>query len=193
MPKKTIIISAFGGPGSGKTTASFHVACELKKLNYVVEYVPEYSKELVWDKNWDLLDGSYEHQKEILRVQKHRLDRLIGQVDFIVTDAPLINNTIYLNNCPEKEEHAKYVLKLFNEYNNFIFVVARDTSKYEQEGRIQNLEEAIEKDKEIKRLLDDAGLYYGAYDHRHLDVVVKNAIKTYKRVNKSNQDNTNNE
>jgi hypothetical protein len=150
----------------------------------VVEYVPEYSKELVWDKDWELLDGSYEHQKEILRVQKHRLDRLVGQVDFIVTDAPLINNTIYLNDCPEKKEHAKHVMRLFKSYTNFICVVARDASKYEQEGRIQNLEEAIEKDNEIKELLDKAGLFYGVYDHKHLDVIVRNAIQTYNRFNK---------
>jgi predicted ATPase len=184
MSNRTIVVNAFGGPGSGKTTACFHIACELKKKGYVVEYVPEYSKELVWDKNWDLLDGSYEHQIEILKVQKHRLDRLIDQVDFIVTDAPLINNTIYLNDCPEKKEHAKYVLKLFKSYNNFICLVVRDASKYEQEGRLQNLNEAIEKDNEIKKLLDDAKLYYGTYDHKHLDVIVRNAIQTYNRLNK---------
>ena len=183
MQKKTIVVSAFGGAGVGKTTACFHIACELKKRDYVVEYVPEYSKELVWDKNWELLDGSYEHQLQILKEQKHRLDRLIGQVDFIVTDAPLLNNIIYLNDCPEKEEHKKYLLKLFKKYNNFIFVVERDASKYEQEGRIQNLEEAVEKDIEIKKLLDDAKLYYGTYDHRHLDVIVRNVIQTYNRIN----------
>jgi hypothetical protein len=184
MSKKTIVISAMGGAGVGKTTACFHIACELKKKDYVVEYVPEYSKELVWDKNWDLLDGSYEHQKQILDVQKHRLDRLIGQVDFVVTDAPLINNTIYLNDCPEKEEHAAHVMSLFKSYNNFVFIVERDASKYEQEGRIQNLEGAIEKDNEIKKLLDDAKIYYGKYDHKHLDVIVRNAIQTYNRLNK---------
>lgn len=184
MPKKTIVISAMGGAGVGKTTACFHIACELKKRDYVVEYVPEYSKELVWDKNWELLDGSYEHQLQILEEQKHRLDRLIGQVDFIVTDAPLLNNSVYLKDCPQKVDHGKYLLELFKAYNNFVFVVERDKSKYEQEGRIQSLEEAIEKDEEIKQLLNNAGIYYGKYDHKHLDVIVRNAIQTYNRINK---------
>jgi hypothetical protein len=182
--RKTIVISAMGGAGVGKTTACFHIACELKKKDYVVEYVPEYSKELVWEKNWELLDGSYEHQKEILEVQKHRLDRLVGQVDFIVTDAPLLNNSIYLNDCPEKEGHKNYLLELFNEYNNFIFVVKRDETKYEQEGRIQNLEEAMKKDNETIRMLKENGLYFGTYDHEHLDTIVNNAITTYKRLNR---------
>jgi hypothetical protein len=185
MPeRKTVVISAMGGAGCGKTTACFHIACELKKKDYVVEYVPEYSKELVWEKNWELLDGSYEHQKEILAVQKHRIDRLIGQVDFIVTDAPLLNNSIYLKDCPEKEEHKKYLLELFNEYNNFICVVKRDSSQYEQEGRIQTLEESIEIDKDIEKMLKNNKLYFGVYDHAHLDTIVSNAITTYKRVNK---------
>ena len=29
--RNTIVINAFGGPGSGKTTACFQIACELKK------------------------------------------------------------------------------------------------------------------------------------------------------------------
>lgn len=184
MERKTVVISAMGGAGVGKTTACFHIACALKKKDYVVEYVPEYSKELVWDENWELLDGSYEHQKEILKEQKRRLDRLVGKVDFIVTDAPLLNNSIYLKDCPEKEDHKKYLLELFNEYDNFIFVVERDMSKYEQEGRIQTFEESVAIDGDIEKMLKDNKLYFGKYDHEHLDTVVKNAITTYKRINR---------
>ena len=143
--------------------------------------MPEYSKELVWDENWDLLDGSYDHQKKILAEQKRRIDRLIGKVDFVVTDAPILFNIIYLNNCDEKEAHMKHLLTVFNQYDNFNFFVRRDENEFESEGRIQNLEESKEKDAEILNLLKINKLYYGQYTHNNLGYIVQNAITTHKR------------
>ena len=70
------------------------------------EYVQEYAKELVWDKNFEMLDGSEKNQKIILAEQQKRMDKLMGKVDFIVTDAPLLLNTIYLNS-PDKTAYTK--------------------------------------------------------------------------------------
>lgn len=185
--KNTIIVNAFGGPGSGKTTACFYVACELKKKGYVVEYVPEYSKELVWEENWELLDGSYEHQKQILAEQKRRIDRLIGRVDFIVTDAPLLFNIIYLNDCSEKSQHMSNLLNVFNQYSNFNFFVKRDEQDFEETGRIHNFEESKQKDDEILSLLKNNKLYYGQYTHKNLGYIVQNAIITRNKVESKNK------
>ena len=94
---KTIVINAFGGPGSGKTTACLDITSMLKKRGFKAEYVQKYAKELIWDKNFEMLDGSEKNQKIILKEQQKRMDKLMGKVDFIVTDAPLLLNTIYLN------------------------------------------------------------------------------------------------
>lgn len=56
--RTTIVINAFGGPGSGKTTSCMNICAELKKQGFNAEYVQEYAKELVYDKNFELLDGS---------------------------------------------------------------------------------------------------------------------------------------
>lgn len=94
----SLVVNAFGGPGAGKSTACFHIVEELKKMGYVTEYVSEYAKDLVWDENFQLLVGTEVHQLEILKEQLHRLDRLYGKVDFIVTDASiLLNATIIAN------------------------------------------------------------------------------------------------
>lgn len=182
--KETVVINAFGGPGSGKTTACFYIACELKKKGYVVEYVPEYSKELVWDENWELLDGSLEHQKEILKEQKGRIDRLIGKVDFVVTDAPILFNIIYLSEEDKKAAHMQHLLNLFKEYHNFNLFVKRDDEKFETEGRIQNLEESKQKDEEILSLLKDNRLFYGQYSHKSLNYIIPNVITTHTKVQK---------
>lgn len=182
--RNTIVINAFGGPGSGKTTACFQIACELKKKGYVVEYVPEYAKELVWDQNCELLDGSFTHQNQVLNEQKRRIDRLVGKVDFIVTDAPLLFNIIYLNASDSiRKLHLSNLLKIFKSYNNFNFFVKRDEEKFEEEGRMQNLEESRQKDQEIMSLLQDNDIYCGKYSHRNVSYIANNAINTLRKLN----------
>jgi len=46
MPE-TLVVNFFAVAGAGKTTCAWEVAAELKKINIVTEYVPEYAKELV--------------------------------------------------------------------------------------------------------------------------------------------------
>lgn len=181
----TVVINAFGGAGAGKSTACLHIVAELKKRGYVAEYVSEYAKDLVWDKDFAMLDGSLKNQSLILQEQIKRVDRLIGEVQFAVTDSPILLNGVYLKDCPEKPQYCADILEKFNSYNNFNFVVKRDTSKYEQEGRIHSLEESIAVDNEVETLLKNNNLYFGTYDHAHLDTVVNNAIKTHQRIEKS--------
>lgn len=175
----TVVINAFGGPGAGKSTASLGIAEELKKLGYIAEYVPEYSKELVWDEDWQMLDGSAEHQFAILEEQMRRMDRLAGKVDFIVTDAPILLNRVY--NKELTPNYDKMLRELYNQYDNFNFVVQRDTKAFEKEGRIHDLQESLQKDKEIRRMLDQYGLYYGVYNHSSVNKVISNAVKTHQQ------------
>lgn len=180
--RNTIVINAFAGAGAGKTTACLEICEKLKKLGYVTEYVQEYAKELVWDNNMEMLDGSEEHQFEILKEQMKRQDRLIGKVDFCVTDSPLLLNGIY--NKQLTPEYNTMIHSLFRDYNNFSFFVKRDTQNFEQKGRIHNLAESIEIDKEVTSMLKKANIYFGTYTHATIEQVISNAITTYNRCNK---------
>ena len=180
--RTTIVINAFGGPGSGKTTSCMNICAELKKQGFNAEYVQEYAKELVYDKNFEILDGSKEHQFEILKEQVHRMDRLIGKTDFIVTDSPILLNTVY--NQQLTPEYERMVSELSGQYQNFSFFMKRDDSQFQTEGRIHDLQESKQKDKEIKSLLKKHKVYYGTYDHETVDVVVQNAIANFRRLQK---------
>ncbi len=181
---KTIVVNMFAGPGAGKTTCAWQIASELKKRGYVTEYVPEYAKELVWDKNFDLLDGTLEHQKQLLEEQSHRLDRLVGQVDFIVTDSPVLLNAIYYTGSPEeKKGYTDEVYKRFASYNNFSVFIQRGKS-FEQAGRIHDLEQSLKIDQQIEDMLHDYNIYYGTYTYETVRLVTDNCIKTHNRVNR---------
>lgn len=178
--KDTVVVNAFGGAGAGKTTACLGIVEELKKRGYVAEYVQEYAKDLVWEENWEQLDGTEKHQYEILREQMHRMDRLYGKVDFIVTDAPILLNRVYNNELTP--EYKDMLYRLHRQYDNFNFVVERNEHSFEKEGRMQDLAGSIQKDNEIKEMLKEYGLYFGIYDHKRIPLVINNSITTLKRI-----------
>lgn len=180
--KTPIVINAYGGPGAGKSTACMDICSELKKRGYDAEYVQEYAKELVYEKNFEMLDGSPENQFKVLKEQTRRLDRLYeSNVDFIVTDSPILLNTVY--NKRLTPEYSEAVKELYDQYINFSFFMERDTSHFQQEGRIHNLEESIQKDGEIRQLLKDNGIYYGVYHHDTVNIIIDNAVSTFERIN----------
>lgn len=180
--KHTIVINAFAGPGAGKTTSCLEVAEKLKKQGFVTEYVQEYAKELVYDNNLIMLDGHYEHQFAILNEQMKRINRLYGKVDFIVTDSPILLNNTYLNEDKNTEVYLAYsdsVNKLYGLYNNFNYFVERDTSVFEKEGRIHNLEQSIAIDNELKNMLHNNQIDFDVYTHATIDNIVRDSTIIY--------------
>lgn len=165
--KKALIVNLYGGPGAGKSTTALQLVAELKKQGLHAEYVSEVAKDLVYAKAFDILDGSLENQKKILNEQKNRLDMIAGNVDVAVTDSPLLLNTVYLKE--QNEEHLSNVLSQYNEYNNFNILISRDTSvPFENEGRIHNLEESMEKDREILSLLESSNTRFERFDRDNI-------------------------
>lgn len=185
--KLPIVINGYGGPGAGKSTACLEITAALKKEGYNAEYVQEYAKELVYEKDMEMLDGSPEHQYEILKEQTRRMDRLYDQVDFIVTDSPILLNEIY--NKELTPEYESLVNELQGEYINYSFFIERDASNFEEEGRIHNLTESIEKDNEIKDMLQKNEIKYKTYNHENVNEIVNDAIDFYEKINegKSNE------
>lgn len=180
--KHTIVINAFAGPGAGKTTSCLEVAEKLKKQGFVTEYVQEYAKEPVYDNNLIMLDGHYEHQFAILNEQMKRINRLYGKVDFIVTDSPILLNNTYLNEDKNTEVYLAYsdsVNKLYGLYNNFNYFVERDTSVFEKEGRIHNLEQSIAIDNELKNMLHNNQIDFDVYTHATIDNIVRDSTIIY--------------
>ena len=184
--RRTIIVNAFAGPGAGKTTAAWDIAANLKKRDIETEYVSEYAKELVWDGRADMLGGTIKNQALVYEEQKRRIDRLLGKVDVIVTDSPIILSAIYIKpELNEPEEYKKFQQKLvreFKKYDNFNFFINRDKKNYQQAGRIHNLEEAIQIDEDIKRFLDKNNIYYGTYYHSHMKLIADNIERHLKKV-----------
>ena len=177
--KETLLVNFFAGPGAGKTTCAWEVAAELKKTGVVAEYVPEYAKELVWDDNLALLDGSFASQTALFREQKRRIDRLIGKVDVIVTDSPLLLQVAYIKE--QKAEFEALAASAHDEYNNFNLFINRGKS-FEKEGRIHDLKASQAVDASVKDILHRNEAYFGNYYHQTVPVVGQNILTTLLRL-----------
>lgn len=178
--RETLVINLFAGPGAGKTTCAWEIAEKLKKLGYVVEYVSEYAKELVWDGRTDMLDGSVKNQMVLMYEQKRRIDRLIGKVDFVVTDSPILLSSAYLAVPNSSFNHL--CRDLFNAYNNFSIFIERGET-FEKEGRIHTEEESKGLDCKIRSLLEENEIYFGTYRFDTIDLSIKNMQTTFNRIN----------
>lgn len=165
--KKTIVVNMLAGPGAGKTTSAWAIASALKSKGIIVEYVPEYAKELVWDNKLDLLDGSYQNELNIYNEQKKRIDRLIGKVDVIVTDRPLILSNIYIdkeiNSSEDYKKYIKMVSEDFKSYDNRNFVIKR-SKEYVKAGRMQTEKEARALDTALTSFLDNNNIEYTTFN-----------------------------
>lgn len=90
--KKPLLVEFYGGPSTGKSTTALGLVA-LTKLyldQYAgstmrVEYVSEAAKDDVWASGRLMLDN----QARLLGEQYHRVWRLQGKVDIIVSDSPL--------------------------------------------------------------------------------------------------------
>ncbi len=151
----TKIINLFGGPGTGKSTGAAHIFSQLKMhTNIKVEFVYEYAKKLTYAKRQHHL----KEQDYVYTKQRHDIEALIGQVDYILVDSPLLLSLAYIpNDFPQS--FRLFVLEMWNRYQNINFFLKR-VKPYQLYGRNQKEEEAIALDNKIYGILNTYGNGY---------------------------------
>jgi adenylate kinase family enzyme len=152
--KKTIVLNLFAGPGSGKSTFCASIFAQLKWKGIECEMALEYAKDRVWEGSFNVL----ENQMYVFGKQQHRMFRLKGKVDVIITDSPLLNSVIY--DAGNDEDFRKIILNEHHKYENMNFFIER-AKPYHPKGRLQSEEGAKELDNQILSMLDS---YYIDFD-----------------------------
>lgn len=159
------VICLYGGPGTGKSTTAAGIFYKLKLAGYDAEMNREYVKDWVWEgRNIKSGDQPYLISKQA------RKDRLYmeNNVDFIVTDSPLLLSEVYAKLDPSEGEGFGTVNALISHHHNFSkekgykidhFFLTR-SKDYNPNGRTQTEDEAKELDAMIKQVLDDRGVVY---------------------------------
>ena len=155
-----IVINLFGGPGTGKSTTAAGLFYEMKSRGYKVELVTEFAKDLVYQESYFRLKD----QLMILARQNHKLWVLKDKVDYAIVDSPLLLSQHYYQDNGDYDEKLfkDFVLDTYNRYNNLNILLKRniDEHPYQEYGRSQTLNEAIEIDKSIKNILESVNTDY---------------------------------
>lgn len=176
----TVVVNLFAGPGAGKTTCAWEIASSLKKKGVVTEYVSEVAKEYAWDNDLEMLDGSLKNQRRLLEEQDRRIQRLMGKVEVIVTDSPILLNMTYIKE--QNEDFQNDVLNRFGQQNNFNVFVERGQD-YETAGRIHDYADAVRIDSNIENLLQNNKFYYKKYPHAQIKRCTNNIYNYVQRAN----------
>lgn len=148
--RKQKVVNLFGGPGAGKSTMAAALFAELKFAGVNCELVQEYTKE----NEWEGRTGKIRQAQDYIFAKQHfRLSRLIGEVDVIITDAPLMLSQIYM---PQDylPSLSSVVLEAHRRFDNLNLFVER-TKAYQNEGRSQTYDQAVGLDGDIREMLSD--------------------------------------
>lgn len=148
----TTYINILGGPGVGKSTIAAELFARFKKQGKSVELVTEFVKDLVWENRTETL----QIQPYVSMKQFRNLARLKGKVDYVITDSPLIKDSVYARLYAPDLPQAYHDL-LFNLHSSLgdsINILLFREHEYDTEGRYQTELEAKSIDKQIKFMLE---------------------------------------
>lgn len=166
-------ICLYGGPGCGKSTTAAGVFHQLKVRGYNVEHVPEYIKDWAYEGR---VPKSFQ-QNYIFAKQMNREDVLFPHVDLIVTDSPLLMNTVYSKkyNFEGWSLLVQMAMLWEKHFPGLHLFLDRKNIAYRQEGRYQDEDGAHEMDRLIREMLDEH-LDYDCVDAYDLDAIVDHVV-----------------
>ncbi len=167
----TTVINLFGGPGIGKSSVAAILYGELKTRGFSTELCREYAKYWAYRKS-DI--GEYD-QLYMLGKQSHYESFLYGNVDYIVTDSPVLLAGFYATwNWGEATNYIDYAAKSFvnhstsNGVTHWNFLLSREVP-YDPKGRYETEEEAEAIDVGL-------GEYLGYIDPNYYEVPINSAV-----------------
>lgn len=158
MNSKTQIINLIAAPGSGKSTNAAGLFYLMKSNDMSVELVTEYAKDLTWAERQKCLTC----QPYIFGKQLYSIEKLLGKVDYIITDSPLILGIYYAGDRYPRS-FKEFIAETFKSMNNVNFLLNR-TKKYNPNGRNQTEAESNQIQSDIKTILNDYCIQYTTMD-----------------------------
>lgn len=156
--KQTKVVNLYSGPGVGKSTTAAAVFAELKYCGVNCEYVQEPAKWASWERRGEKY---FKDQVYLFAEQNWKFGILKDEVDIIVTDSPLFLGDVYKQIDFAFPSLRSMMVEAWKLYDNLDVFLVRDLNRgYNTAGRSQDEAAAIEKDHQVKTLLDTVLPHY---------------------------------
>lgn len=150
----TLHLNLWGTPGVGKSAIAGKLYGKLKEAGYEAMYVQDYAKELALQGKLAWRNGATGEIREyeqflISSEQYRRQSELDGLVEVVITDSPLLQQTIFA-----PDNYAQSLLEMLNEltigWTSMDVLLNRDISDdYSSLGRIRSAKESMALQPEI--------------------------------------------
>lgn len=146
----SLIINLFGAPSAGKSTTRAGVFHKLKMAGVNCEEVPEFAKDLVWGKRYTELTC----QPYVFGKQLRNMERVIDQVDVVITDSPIILSAFYGMKYNNRYDPLfyRFVISQFKNMGGVNYFLRR-VKDYNPTGRNQSEQESDQIAVELRRML----------------------------------------
>lgn len=152
---RTLVVNLFGSPGSGKSTGAAYIFSKLKMKGVNAELVTEFAKDKVWEGNTEV----FKNQAYIFGKQYFKISRVLGKVDVIITDSPILLSLFYNDNKILDENFNDMILNVFNSFNSLNYLLDRD-KPYNSIGRFQTEEQSDALKQPMRDLLENNNIKY---------------------------------
>lgn len=144
-PKRTLVVECYGGPSIGKTDFVGELFTKLKRRHLHVEQAREFAK------RWALSGREIKAIDEyyVFGAQVHEEAELLGQVEVVTTDRPVLLSAIYaeLYSPPSVRRGIVAAVRSYYEHtaslgHRRVAVVLPRRHKYVADGRYEDEEQA---------------------------------------------------
>ena len=152
----TLVVNFFAGSGAGKSALAAHTFALLKWQGINCELVQERAKELVWEKSTHRLS----YQMGLFAAQHERISRLVGNVDVVLCDSPLLLTLAYDTSNVALHQLA---LEEHRKLTNLNIFVGRVVEKYEAHrggSHGQNIQRSMRLDEAVRNVLVSNNISY---------------------------------
>lgn len=153
----TVVINLYGGPGTGKSTTAALLFGALKSKGVNCELVTEYAKDIVWEG----IEARLKDQIYVFAEQHHKIFRLIGKVDFVITDSPVLLSAVYGQGM--SASFRDLVLECATRAPSYHIFLNR-IKDYNPAGRLQDEVGARKLDAQIKDMLFNFNIKHTTLD-----------------------------
>ena len=167
------VINLFGSSGSGKSTTAAGLAYELKIEGFKVEIINEYAKELCILNSEHLL----ENQIWIFANQYQKMKYLSEDLDFVITDSPLMLSYFYgIKYNFNFEKLFPLIKDVHNSFNNINIFLERNHG-WDQYARVQSENESSLDSESLKDFLKAESIEYTTFKTgNYLPAILKKYI-----------------